>query len=165
MAATYPFWFVCSKDSSEQLIQAWPTLNKKSWTNSNKFYLFFNRKLATIKFLYMENTFTKLLQLIGINPRSLSPRNELSLSTRAIPWTITFYKPTKKGSSLIEQIVSSQEHPHFEINRKWWMEKSTTDRVLQAARCFLPHRFKRSFNITFLKFGTGMELIQLGNHE
>ena len=41
----------------------------------------------------MEDTFTKLFHLIGLNPRSLPPRNELILFTRAPLWTI--YNPTK----------------------------------------------------------------------
>lgn len=42
--------------------------------------------------------------------------------------------------------MSSQEHFHY--YGKWWITKSTIDHVLQVARCFLPHRFKRSFTIT-----------------
>lgn len=44
--------------------------------------------------------------------------------------------------------MSSQEH--FRYYGKWWIAKSIIDRVLQVARCFLPHRFKRSFTITFI---------------
>lgn len=42
--------------------------------------------------------------LIGINPRSLPPRNESILSTRAPPWTIYITtQPKKRGSSRIEK--------------------------------------------------------------
>ncbi|TYI68220.1 hypothetical protein E1A91_D08G074700v1, partial [Gossypium mustelinum] len=37
-----------------------------------------------------------------------------------------------------------QKAPSFLHNGKWWVLTSTADHVLQVARCFLPHRFKRS---------------------
>jgi len=61
---------------------------------------------------------------------------------------VLFTTRDKLGPRGTEQTMSSQEH--FHSYRKWWMYESTSDNVLQVARCFLPHRFKRSFTITFL---------------
>lgn len=85
--------------------------------------------------------------LTGTNPRSFPLINESRIYARAPSCTI--YNPPKLGPGGTEQTMSSQEHLHWYI-KKWWMQESTADHVLQVARCFLPHRFKRSFTITFL---------------
>lgn len=68
MTATCPFlWFLYIKKSYQRLIPAWYTFDKKSFTNSNKFSLFY-LKLAWIgsfRFLLDQNILTKLFQLIN----------------------------------------------------------------------------------------------------
>nr|KJB60706.1 hypothetical protein B456_009G321000 [Gossypium raimondii] len=59
------------------------------------------------------------------------------------------YNPKKKTDYNRTKDVE-QKAPSFLYNGKWWVLTSTADHVLQVARCFLPHRFKRSFTITFL---------------
>lgn len=97
MAATYPFLIFSIKESYGQLIPQWYTLNRKSLINSNKFCFWIGNLLELDPFdFYRWKIHLRSCSnwLIGINPRSLPPRNELILSTRAPSWTI--YNPTKK---------------------------------------------------------------------
>lgn len=93
--------------------------------------------------------------LTGTNPRSLPLINESRIYARASSCTI----PKNGSPSDIEQTMSSQEHLHWYIKSNGnggCKNPQQIYLVLQVARCFLPHRFKRSFTITFLYLSFGI---------
>lgn len=93
MVATYPFlWFRYIKESCELLILVQYTLNRKSFTNSQKACLNWNLSIYIWK-IYLRS-WPNLL--IDTNPRFLPPRNESILSTRAPSCTIYTTTPPKK---------------------------------------------------------------------
>ena len=63
MAATHPFLrFFSIKESYEQLIPAWYTFHRKSFTNSNKLSFWISKLLESDSFdLYIENILTKFV--------------------------------------------------------------------------------------------------------
>lgn len=97
MAATYPFlWFIfLSKNPTDSWFPRDTLWIENVWSIPTGFAF----ELETYSNWILSISISKIYLrscsnlLIGINPRSLPPRNELILSTRAPSWTI--YNPTK----------------------------------------------------------------------
>lgn len=153
MAATYPFlWFLfLSKNPTNSWFPRDTLWIENVWSIPTGFAF----ELETYSNWILSISISKIYLrscsnlLIGINPRSLPPRNELILSTRAPSWTI--YNPTKnEGFEWNRTNDVEPRAPSFLYKYKIADVKIHNGSVLQVARCFLPHRFKRSFTITFL---------------
>ena len=82
MAATHPFlWFLSIKESYEQLIPAWYTFDRKSFTNSKRFSFWIEKLLESDPFdFYIKNILTKFV-----------PTYWLVLTLDPCPWEMNKY--------------------------------------------------------------------------